>query len=391
MGRREFSQQFKEDAIDLVLRQGYTVTKAARGLGIGETALRRWIGDRQPQGTVTEPPKAGITPAQTRIQELERRVAELERERDILKKFHGLLCQGTGTQYEVIQQAGKVYPVAAVCRAVGVARSSYYAWKASHGRSQPERQVALRDVCAIHAQYDQTCGSRRMSQELRRRGHNAGRHRARSLMREAGVQARVVRTHQYPKGGGAATFAPNRLERAFDVVTPNRVWAGDVTYVWTQEGWLYLAVVMDLFSRRVIGWACSASPDTNLVTRALQLALDVRRPAPGLMFHSDQGCQYTSHAFRDLLSKNRITQSMSRKGNCWDNAVVERFFRSLKTERVRLRPYPDYLTAKTDVTDYIVTFYNQQRLHSAAGNMPPAEYEVTSKKRWKAEKVSRNT
>ncbi|SDJ60945.1 putative transposase [Paraburkholderia steynii] len=291
----------------------------------------------------------------------------------------------------MIQQAGKAFPVAAVCRSLGVARSSYYAWQAGRARAQSQRQTALREVCAIHAQYDQTCGSRRMSQELRRRGHNAGRHRARSLMREAGVQARVVRTHQYPKGGDAATCAPNRLRRAFDVAMPNRVWAGDVTYVWTQEGWLYLAVVIDLFSRRVVGWACSASPDTNLVIRALQLALDMRRPAPGVMFHSDQGCQYTSNAFRAFLGKNRITQSMSRKGNCWDNAVVERFFRSLKTERVRLRPYPDYLTAKSDVTDYIVTFYNHERLHSAAGNMPPAEYEVTSKKRGKAEKVSRIT
>lgn len=291
----------------------------------------------------------------------------------------------------MIQRAGKVYPVAAVCRAVGVARSSYYAWKASRVRVHRERQGALREVCAIHAQYAQTCGSRRMSQELRRRGHSVGRHRARSLMREAGVQARVVRTHQYPKAGGAAALAPNLLERAFDVGVPDRVWAGDVTYVWTQEGWLYLAVVMDLFSRRVVGWACSASPDTNLVIRALRLALDTRRPASGLMFHSDQGCQYTSHVFRYFLSQNRITQSMSRRGNCWDNAVVERFFRSLKTERIRQRPYKDYIAAKTDVIDYILTFYNQQRLHSAAGNMPPAEYEAVMRKRWKAEKVSRIT
>jgi putative transposase len=291
----------------------------------------------------------------------------------------------------VIQRTGKAYPVAAVCRALGVARSSYYAWKASRACMQPQRQAVLRDVRAIHAQYDQTCGSRRMSHELRRRGHDAGRHRARSLMREAGVQARVVRTHHYPKGGDAATCAPNLLGRAFDVAIPDRSWAGDLTYVWTREGWLYLAVVMDLHSRRVIGWACSASPDTNLVIRALQLALDMRRPAPGLMFHSDQGCQYSSHAFRSLLSQNGMVQSMSRKGNCWDNAVVERFFRSLKTERVGQRLYADYLTAKNDVTDYIVTFYNQQRLHSAAGNMPPAEYEIAMQKRRQAEKVSRTT
>ena len=188
-----------------------------------------------------------------------------------------------------------------------MARSSYYAWKAGRVRAQPQRQAALRDVRAIHAEYDQTCGSRRMSQELRRRGHNAGRYRARSLMHEAGVRARVVRTHQYPKGGAAATFAPNRLNRAFDVVAPNRVWAGDVTYVWTQEGWLYLAVVIDLFSRRVVGWACSASPDTNLVIRALQLALDVRRPAPGVMFHSDHGTQFADIFFAPVIAGYRLS------------------------------------------------------------------------------------
>ena len=275
----------------------------------------------------------------------------------------------------MIQRTGKAYPVAAVCRALGVARSSYYAWKASRARVQRQQQAALHDVRAIHAQYDQTCGSRRMSQELRRRGHHAGRYRARSLMREAGVQARVVRTHQYPKGDGTATFAPNLLDRAFDVVLPNRAWAGDMTYVWTQEGWLYLAVVMDLFSRRVIGWACSASPDTHLVIRALQLALDMRRPAPGVMFHSDQGCQYTSHLFRAFLSQNGMTQSMSRKGNCWDNAVAESFFATLKKELIHRQSWTSRRELGSAVFEYIEAFYNRDRRHSTLGMHSPVEFE----------------
>ncbi|MCE4546109.1 MULTISPECIES: IS3 family transposase [unclassified Caballeronia] len=191
----------------------------------------------------------------------------------------------------MIRQTEKAYPVAVVCRIVGVARSSYYAWKARQCKDRARNEQLVREVQTIHAQHRQSYGSRRMSQEMRRRGHDVGRARARRLMREAGVQARMRRSHRYVKRDQSSTIAPNHLDRAFAVSVPNRCWAGDVTYIWTQQGWLYLAVVLDLFFRRVVGWACSDKCGTFLVIRALQLALDVRRPDAGLMFHSDQGCQ----------------------------------------------------------------------------------------------------
>ncbi|WP_155888043.1 IS3 family transposase [Cupriavidus sp. WS] len=375
MGRRDFSDEFKADAVNLVLEQGYSVTNAAKALDIGETALRRWIGNRQAKPVPTTSDPTSLTPDQRRIRDLERQVARLERERDILKKFHGLLRQGTRSQYEVIEQAEKVWPVAVVCEILGMPRSTYYAWKARQAKPCAQREALMGQVQAIHETSGQSYGSRRMSQELRRRGHAVGRHRARGLMREAQVAVRKARKHYYSKGGKSSAIAPNRLNRQFAVAQPNRVWAGDVTFIWTQQGWLYLAVVMDLFSRRVVGWAYSNSADTRLVVRALRIALSSRQPAEGLMFHSDQGSPYASHAFQELLREEGITPSMSRAGNCWDNAVVERFFCSLKGERIRDRIYCDRAEAQADITNYVLFFYNQQRLHSAAMNMPPAEYE----------------
>lgn len=275
----------------------------------------------------------------------------------------------------MIEQAEKVWPVAVVCRTLGMPRSSYYAWKARQGQPRAQREALVDQVKLIHEASGESYGSRRMSQEMRRRGHAVGRHQARGLMQEAQVAVRRARKHYYSKGGKSSAIAPNRLNRQFAVAQPNRVWAGDVTFIGTQQGWLYLAVVIDLFSRRVVGWAYSASADTQLVVRALRLALSSRRPAEGLMFHSDQGSQYASLAFQAVLHDEGITPSMSRAGNCWDNAVVERFFCSLKGERIRDRTYRDRAEARADITDYVLFFYNQQRLHSATLNMPPAEYE----------------
>ena len=231
----------------------------------------------------------------------------------------------------MIHSLKKAWPVSVMCKVAGVARSSYYAL----GR----RPVARRSPAAllmaareIHRETRGSYGSRRMSQALRQRGHEVGRHRARSLMREAQLKVRRTRTHRYSKASGEALVAPNLLERHFEQDSPNQVWAGDITYVSTRQGWSYLAIVMDLHSRRIIGWAFALQADTELVIRALREARARRRASHGVMFHSDQGCQYTSAYFVDDLKANGMVQSMSRKGNCWDNAVVERFFRSLKSE-----------------------------------------------------------
>lgn len=275
----------------------------------------------------------------------------------------------------MIHQMKKAHAVTALCDALEVSRSAYYDWVKRQEQVPAERARMRSEVKTIARETRQSYGSRRMSRELRRRGHDVGRYQAASLMREAQVEARVPKPHRYKPAGPPDHIAPNHLERQFDVHRPNLAWAGDITYIPTQRGWLYLAVVIDLFARRVVGWAFSDSPNTQLVMRALRLALPRRSNGEGLLFHSDQGCQYTSHAFRDYLQEQGIVQSMSRRGNCWDNAVVERFFRSLKTERIRGEAYVDHVHAKADITDYIARFYNQHRLHSAAHDLPPVELE----------------
>ncbi|WP_143274802.1 IS3-like element ISBps2 family transposase [Burkholderia pseudomallei] len=374
MVRRAFSEEFKEEAIRLVVEQGYPFSKACGAVGIGETALRRWVTQWRAAHSLDVPSPAQLSADARRIKELEARVAELEREREVFKKIHGLLRQGARTLLEVIQAMEKAYPVALMCRLAGVARSSYYAWRSRQGRSNRDATV-LEAVRRIHEETRRSYGSRRMSQALRLLGHNVGRYRARSLMRQARL-VRSKRVHRYRAAQAESLIAPNLLARRFDPAQRDQVWVGDITFVQTRQGWLYVAVVMDLYARRVVGWAFSQHADTDLALKALRRAYDHRRPPPGLMFHSDQGCQYTSTRFLAELRARGTIQSMSRRGNCWDNAVVERFFRSLKNEWIGDQLYVDHRHAEQDITDYLVDFYNHRRLHSAAKGLPPARFEA---------------
>jgi putative transposase len=276
----------------------------------------------------------------------------------------------------VIEQMKKAFPTKLLCELADVPRSSYYAWAKSRKTVDLEREHHRLVVKEIHETTKKSYGSRRMSEELKRRGFDVGRYQARSLMRESNLVAEVPRPrHKYPVDSTESTIAPNLLNREFEVDRPNTVWVGDITYIRTQVGWLYLAVVMDLYSRRIVGWRFSTSPDTALTTGALRMAIVSRQPLNELLFHTDQGCQYTSSDFQKFCKDAKIEQSMSRRGNCWDNAVAERFFRSLKSERIRGTVYQTNADAKQDVLDYILRFYNPVRLHSANGNLPPVEYE----------------
>ncbi len=277
----------------------------------------------------------------------------------------------------MIHSLKKAYPIVLMCTLMGVARSSYYAF--ARPRSQRLRSPELLDAARrIHDESRCSYGSRRMAQALQHLGHAVGRHQARSLMSEAALVVRKRRTHKYRKAEGETHIAPNLLERKFEPEAINRVWAGDITYVRSKQGWSYLAIVIDLYSRRIVGWAFDIQADTELVIQALQHAYRSRQPGAGLMFHSDQGCQYTSARFVDDLKNAGIVQSMSRRGNCWDNAVVERFFRSLKSEWIGEQEYENHEEAKKDVREFVEKYYNYQRLHSAANNLPPVLYEASS-------------
>jgi transposase InsO family protein len=258
-----------------------------------------------------------------------------------------------------------------------VSSSGYYAWR---HRPESERSVRNADLLIqIQATYKashETYGSPRIYVELLAQGIRSGLNRVARLMRVAGIQARkkrrfVVTTdskHHLP-------VAPNVLDRQFIVAAPNERWVSDITYIWTMEGWLYLAVVLDLFNRQVVGWSTDSTIDQLLVSRALSKALHMRGPSTGLLLHSDRGSQYASRAYQEQLGQASIVCSMSRKGNCWDNAVVESFFSTLKTELIGDYVYHTRAEARSNIFEYIEIWYNRQRRHSSLGYLSPTEFE----------------
>lgn len=274
----------------------------------------------------------------------------------------------------MIEELGKAAPIRLICQLMGYPRSSYYAWQNRQTQIDRDLLEQVELVRRIHKSHRGSFGSRRMAKELVNEGLQVGRYRARTLMRRAGVRARQHRRHKYHSLGPKALTVPNVLDRQFNPEAPNVAWAGDITYIPTQQGWLYLAIVVDLYARRVVGWAYSHEADAWLAVRALRSALNRRKPKPGLLFHSDQGRQYTSHAIAEILRDNGITQSMSRKGNCWDNAVVERVFATLKNEWLYAK-YPTRQEAAADIEQF-VGWYNDRRLHTANGLRPPALHEA---------------
>jgi putative transposase len=274
------------------------------------------------------------------------------------------------------EQRGRM-PVQVLCQALGVSASAYYEWRlrAPSARETEDRRLAV-EVRAVHRESRRTYGARRIHAELRARGVACGRHRVARLMREGGLVARGPR-RKPPRATPEAPLTPvaeNVLDRAFAPDAPDRVWTADITHVWTVEGWLYLAVVVDLFSRRVVGWAARPSLHRELAVAALTAALRDRRPAPALVCHSDQGTQYTSSEYRALLRQHEVVCSMSRRGNCHDNAPTESLFGSLKTEAVRGERFTTHAEARAALFDYLA-FYNHRRRHSALGYVSPAEYE----------------
>lgn len=273
------------------------------------------------------------------------------------------------------------FPVGPVCRVLGVTRSGYYAWKKrpKPAREKADAQLAA-SVASVHERSRKTYGSPRVHAELRARGVRVGRKRVERLMRENGLQGRRKRRFRRTTDSRHnGPIAPNVVARDFHADEPNRVWVTDVTAIATAEGWLFLAAILDLYSRRVVGWATSANNDTILALDALQAALRARRPRPGLVHHSDRGSPYASDDYRAQLRTHRLRRSMSRKGDCWDNAVAESFFATLRAELVDDERYATRAAATKSIGDYIDNFYNVQRRHSYLGYLNPIEFELRSK------------
>lgn len=265
-----------------------------------------------------------------------------------------------------------------LCRVMQVSRSGFYDW-ARREPVDPGRQQLIERIQDIHRRKRGSYGSRRMSLALKREGFEVGRYQARSLMGEAEVECRQRRRYRSTTDSGhGQPVALNLLAREFDVAEANRVWCADITAIWTLEGWLYLAAVLDLHDRQLVGWAMAGHMRSTLVLDALEMALGRRRPQRGLLHHSDQGSQYASHDYRQALDLHGLVASMSRRGNCWDNAVMERFFGSLKSEWTDTQRYLNREQARRDVVHYIELEYNGDRLHSTLGNATPREVELAA-------------
>jgi putative transposase len=282
-------------------------------------------------------------------------------------------------KFSFIAKHRAVWPAGWMCGALGVSRGGFYAWltRPRSERSRSDEELAGK-VRASFLASDRTYGARRVWHDMIADGVACGLHRIERLMRQQALRARPRRRRLPIDTGERSTSAisPNVLDRTFEAPSANRKWVADFTYVWTAEGWLYVAAVLDLFSRRVVGWSMSATMTAQFVTEALLMAIWRRGKPNALLHHSDRGSQYTSEQFQRLMEDHGVSCSMSRAGNVWDNAVMESFFSSLKTERTARKTYRTRDEAKADVFDYIERFYNPRRRHSTIGYVSPMEFEM---------------
>ncbi|MFQ5642034.1 MAG: IS3 family transposase [bacterium] len=384
-GRRVHTKEFKEEAVKLVQEQGYPVAEAARNLGVSPSILGRWKRELEKiEGGETNP--GSMANMQAELKRLRKKNKRLEMEREILKKAGHLLRERIRMRYQFIDIEKQVYPIVLICEVMRVSCSGYYSWR-SRKRSarEIEDEQLIPIVKAAARASRRTYGTRRIVEEINENGHSCGRDKARRLMKLAGVSVRRKKKFKVTTDSNhKLPVSPNLLARKFSVSAPDRVWVSDITYLWTSEGWLYLAVILDLFQRKVVGWSMSHRINKQLVMDALRMGIWRCRPKAGLIFHSDRGSQYCSHDFLNLLKTHNMLSSMSRKGNCWDNAVAESFFGSLKTEWVYFTKYTTREEARRDVVDYIEMFYNSKRRHSYLGYLSPMEFE----KKWHFKKAA---
>ncbi|NNM74237.1 IS3 family transposase [Enterovirga aerilata] len=381
MQRRKFGREFKIEAVRLIKDRGVSAAQAARDLDVYENVLRKWVKEFSSDPGQAFPGPGQMKPEQAEIDRLRKEVVRLRAERDNLKKGHRLLRAGRAVRFAFIAKHRTVWPVAWMCSVLNVSRSGFHAWltRLPSGRSRDDDAI-LTKVRTSFVGSDRTYGARRVWHDVLAEGVMCGLHRIERIMRENAMRARPRRRRGLPKDEGVrAAAAANLLERQFEADGPNRKWIADFTYIWTAEGWLYVAAVIDLFSRRVVGWSMQASMTAQLVADALVMAVWRRGKPDALLHHSDQGSQYTSEPFQRLMVEHGIVCSMSRSGNVWDNAAMESFFSSLKTERTARRTYRTRDEARADVFDYTERFYNAARRHSTLGYLSPVEFENRAK------------
>ncbi|MEA4727959.1 IS3 family transposase [Klebsiella pneumoniae] len=372
MSGKRYPEEFKTEAVKQVVDRGYSVASVATRLDITTHSLYAWIKKYGPDSSTNKEQ----SDAQAEIRRLQKELKRVTDERDIFKKSRGVLRKAVRLRYAFIRDNSCCWPVRLLCRVLDVHPSGFYAWL-----QQPHSQRHQADL-RLTGQIKQfwlesgcVYGYRKIHLDLRDSGQQCGVNRVWRLMKRVGIKAQVGYRSPRARKGEASIVSPNRLQRQFNPDAPDKRWVTDITYIRTHEGWLYLAVVVDLFSRKIIGWSMQSRMTKDIVLNALLMAVWRRNPQKQVLVHSDQGSQYTSHEWQSFLKSHGLEGSMSRRGNCHDNAVAESFFQLLKRERIKKKIYGTREEARSDIFDYIEMFYNSKRRHGSSDQMSPTEYE----------------
>ncbi|MGC5892021.1 IS3 family transposase [Enterobacter roggenkampii] len=377
MGTPRFTPEFKEEAVRQITERGYSVAEVSDRLGVSAHSLYKWLRAFKPNNS--EQHARDLLEAKSEILKLRAQLKRTEEERDILKKGRAVLCKGARLKYRFINEHRTVWGVMTMCRVLNVARAGFYAWLhnpvSARDKDNQRLLTLIRDSYSLSGG---VYGYRRVHGDLNEIGETCGKNRVGRIMQLNRIKA--VRGYKAPRriDGRPSVVAPNRVQRQFTVVRANQVWVTDITYIRTWQGWLYLAVVIDLFARNVVGWSMKPTLSRELALDALMMAVWRRKPDGEVIVHSDQGSQYGSDDWQRFCRANNLAPSMSRRGNCWDNAVAESFFSSLKKERIRKRIYKTRDLARADIFDYIEVFYNRARRHSHLGGVSPEAFEQAS-------------
>ncbi|WP_089715193.1 IS3 family transposase [Halomonas daqiaonensis] len=372
--RTRYSQDYKAEALALADRVG--ISAAARELGLQPSQLYQWRTKAQQRQSTSEREQA-LADENAR---LKRQLAEKSEELEIGKKSRGVLCQEPEVKYAFIHQHRQAFSIQRMCRVIGVARSGYYAWRQRGGEPPLRRrqQAALdQQVAQAYQRRKGRSGAPRLALDLVDDGLAVNRKTVAASLRRQGLRAKAARKFKATTNSRhSLPVAPNLLEQDFTAMAPNQKWVGDITYLATGEGWLYLAVLIDLYSRKVIGWAMSDRMTADLVGDTLKMALWRRKMPEKVIVHSDRGSQYCSTLYQSLMIQHDLKCSMSAKGNCYDNACAESFFHSLKIEAIHGERFETRAAMRRQVFEYIELDYNRQRRHSAIGMISPEAFEA---------------
>ncbi|TCB64843.1 IS3 family transposase [Acinetobacter sp. ANC 4216] len=377
MSSKRYPEEFKIEAVKQVTEKGYSVAEVATRLGTTTHSLYAWIKRYDPQ----QPKIIESNDPSAELAKLKKELQRVTEERDILKKGRGVLHKPVQMRYAFIQDNQHIWPVRRLCSTLDVHHSGYYAWlKQPTSKTARKRQQLSGLIKQFWLESGGVYGYRKIHCDLKDVGESCGINRVHRLMKADGLKSQ--RGYRKPRAyaGTPAVIAANSLNRQFNPTEPNQLWVTDITYIRTHEGWLYLAVVIDLFSRLVVGWSMKSRITTDLVLDALLMALWRRNPKNKVLIHSDQGSQYTSHEWQTFLRHHNLESSMSRRGNCHDNAVAESFFQLLKRERIKKKIYATRTEARSDIFEYIEMFYNSKRRHGSNGQRSPLDYEKANQK-----------